>query len=59
MSDSGLSADIGIATLIGETNAGSLVWPQGAEIMPFDFHDIAAPPAPTSSNADRALGEVM
>ena len=36
VSDSGLSADIGIATLIGETNAGSLVWPQAAMRMPFD-----------------------
>ena len=43
VSDSGLSADIGIATLIGETNAGSLVWPQGAEVMPFDFPSASLP----------------
>ena len=35
VSASGLSADIGIATLIGESNAGSLVWPLGAERLPF------------------------
>jgi len=36
VSASGLSADISIATLIGEANAGSIVWPQGAALMPFD-----------------------
>ena len=35
VSASGLSADISISTLIGEANAGSLVWPQGANRMPF------------------------
>jgi len=33
---SGLSADINVDCLIGESNAGSLVWPQGAKQMPFD-----------------------
>mmetsp|Transcript_9158 Transcript_9158/g.22780 ORF Transcript_9158/g.22780 Transcript_9158/m.22780 type:complete len:197 (+) Transcript_9158:745-1335(+) len=36
VSISGLSADINIDCLIGETNAGSLVWPQGAKLVPFD-----------------------
>ena len=36
MSASGLSADISITTLIGEANAGSLVWPQGTAKLPFD-----------------------
>ena len=30
-----LSAEISIDTLIGESNAGSLVWPKGAQYMPF------------------------
>ena len=38
VSASGLSADIGIATLIGESNAGSIVWPQGASCLPFRFN---------------------
>ena len=32
----GLSADINVDCLIGEANAGSLVWPQGAQKLPFD-----------------------
>ena len=35
VSSSGLSADISIDCLIGESNAGSLVWPQGARRLPF------------------------
>ena len=35
VSYSGLSADISIDCLIGESNAGSLVWPQGARRLPF------------------------
>lgn len=30
-----LSADISIDCLIGESNAGSLIWPQAAKRMPF------------------------
>ena len=44
VSDSSLSADIGIATLIGETNAGSIVWPQGAERLPFRFNATGTQP---------------
>ena len=54
VSDSGLSADIGIGTLIGETNAGSLVWPQGAEHMPFDFKDANEVQAPQVVARDMA-----
>ena len=36
VSFSGLSADISVDCLIGETNAGSLVWPQAAKRLPFD-----------------------
>ena len=35
VSFTGLSADINIDCLIGEVNAGSLVWPQGAKQLPF------------------------
>ena len=54
VSDSGLSADIGIGTLIGETNAGSLVWPQGAEIMPFDVGATATQPPPSTASREAA-----
>jgi predicted membrane chloride channel (bestrophin family) len=36
VSVSGLSADISIDCLIGESNAGSLIWPQAAKSLPFD-----------------------
>lgn len=36
VSISGLSADISVDCLLGEANAGSLVWPQGAKKFPFD-----------------------
>ena len=36
VSTSGLSADISIDCLIGESNAGSLIWPQAAKRLPFD-----------------------
>jgi len=48
---SGLSADIGISTLIGETNAGSLVWPQGVQQLPFDVASAVAA-GPPSAAAD-------
>ena len=35
VSTTDLSAEINIDTLIGEANAGSLVWPLGAQRMPF------------------------
>ena len=41
VSMSGLSSDIGIATLIGESNAGSIVWPQGAFHLPFRFNKMS------------------
>ncbi len=44
---SGLSADIGIATLMGESNAGSLIWPQGVQSLPFDVGAPAAPAPPS------------
>ena len=37
-----LSADIRIDTLIGETNAGSIVWPKGVERLPFDTGPLLA-----------------
>jgi hypothetical protein len=40
---SGLSADISIATLIGETNAGSLVWPRGMLQLPFNLKPRSPP----------------
>ena len=45
IAESGLSADIAIATLIGEGNAGSLVWPQGAKRLPFDMGQYVPKPA--------------
>jgi len=36
ISYSGLTSDISVDCLIGESNAGSLVWPQGAKRFPFD-----------------------
>jgi len=36
VSYSGLSSDISIDCLVGETNVGSLVWPQGTQKLPFD-----------------------
>ena len=45
VAESGLSADIAIATLIGEGNAGSLVWPQGAKRLPFDVGQYVPKPA--------------
>jgi predicted membrane chloride channel (bestrophin family) len=36
VSYSGLSSDISIDCLIGESNAGSLIWPQGALKLPFN-----------------------
>jgi hypothetical protein len=57
MSASGLSADISIPTLIGEVNAGSLVWPQGASRLPFDVgqyvHTPATPELASRSDAMR------
>ena len=41
VSVSGLSADISIDCLIGESNAGSLIWPQAAKSMPFDTSTVA------------------
>ena len=35
VSTTDLSAEINIDTLIGESNAGTLVWPRGAAHMPF------------------------
>lgn len=35
VSFSGLTSDINIDCLIGESNAGSLIWPQAATKMPF------------------------
>ena len=35
VSATGLSADINVDCLLGEVNAGSLVWPQGAQRFPF------------------------
>ena len=37
VSYSGLTSDISVDTLIGESNAGSLIWPQAAKTMPFDM----------------------
>ena len=45
ISYSGLTSDISVDCLIGESNAGSLVWPQGAKHFPFD--EPRAPSAPT------------
>jgi len=36
VSISGLSADISIDCLLGESNAGSIVWPQGAQVFPWE-----------------------
>ena len=36
MSSTDLSADISVDTLLGESNAGSLVWPRAAVELPFD-----------------------
>ena len=36
VSNSGLTSDISVDCLIGESNAGSLVWPQGAKKFPID-----------------------
>jgi len=36
VSSTSLSADIRIDTLIGEINAGSIIWPKGVERLPFD-----------------------
>lgn len=53
VSTTDLSAEINIDTLIGEANAGSLVWPLGAQSMPFlsrravpSSHPWSAPVAP-------------
>ena len=53
VSTTDLSAEINIDTLIGEANAGSLVWPLGAQRMPFlsrraspSTHPWSAPAAP-------------
>ena len=35
VSFTGLSADINIDCLLGESNAGSLVWPTGAQKLPW------------------------
>ena len=48
VSYSGLSSDISIDCLIGESNAGSLLWPQGAKHFPFD-HKMYAPRPSESS----------
>lgn len=36
VSFTGLSAEVNVDCLIGESNAGSLIWPHGAKQMPFD-----------------------
>ena len=46
VSTTDLSAEINIDTLIGEANAGSLVWPLGAQRMPF-LSRRASPSSPT------------
>ena len=56
VSTSGLSADIGISTLIGEANAGSLVWPQGAASMPFDVGQYVRKEEPVGSPSPATTG---
>jgi hypothetical protein len=50
VSNSGLSSDISVDTLLGESNAGSLIWPQGAKQLPFTFD------APRDANRATAHG---
>ena len=33
----GLSADISVDCLLGESNAGSVIWPQGAKKFPWEL----------------------
>eukprot|EP00965_Chrysotila_dentata_P085354 2816039-Pleurochrysis_carterae.AAC.1 len=41
VSSSGLSAELGVDVLLGESNAGSLLWPKGAVRMPFATSNMA------------------
>lgn len=52
---SGISTDIGVSTLIGESNAGSLIWKQGVHTLPFDTGPQQAPPAKPQSVPAAAL----
>ena len=56
VSASGLSTDIGISTLLGEANAGSLVWPQGAASMPFDVGQYVRKEEPVGSPSPATTG---
>ena len=61
VSISGLSADISIDCLIGESNAGSLIWPAGAAQLPFDCaaaeqHRTSAEAPPPAAPSDAAGG---
>ena len=51
VSYSGLSSDISIDCLIGEVNAGSLLWPAGAKHYPFDNKLYAPRPSESSTQS--------
>ena len=51
MSSTDLSADISVDTLLGESNAGSLVWPRAAVELPFELAEMLDPPPKPAADA--------